>query len=67
MIYRRIFEKECFPVINRGKLWYNLLSASQLSELNAWYTAWLNAPETLEIPKKPEWLNNKLVKQEVLY
>ena len=60
-------EKECFSVINRGKLWYNLLSNSQLNELDTWYRAWLDAPETMVIPNKPVWLNKKLNEQEVLY
>lgn len=46
----------CFPVINRGELWYNRISDSQLDELNRWYEAWLNAPQTLVIPEKPSWL-----------
>jgi hypothetical protein len=48
--------RECFPIINRGQLWYNTLSEAQLVELNAWYRAWLDAPETLIIPEKPLWL-----------
>ena len=48
--------KTCFPVINRGQLWYSKLTPEQLDELSNWYQAWLDATETLEIPKKPEWL-----------
>lgn len=48
--------KECFPIINRGKFWLETLTAEQTAELNAWYRAWLDATETLIIPKKPEWL-----------
>lgn len=48
--------KECFPIINRGKLWYDTLTDEQVNELTAWYEAWLNATETLVIPNKPEWL-----------
>ena len=48
--------KECFPVINRGKLWYETLTEEQIAELDKWYNEWLNATETLIIPKKPEWL-----------
>lgn len=49
-------EVECFPIINRGELWYGNLTSAQKAELSDWYTAWLNAPETLEIPTRPEWL-----------
>ena len=48
--------KECFPVINRGKPWYDTLTDEQKTELTEWYNAWLNATETLVIPKKPEWI-----------
>lgn len=44
---------ECFPIINRGALWYNTLTEDQLKELNTWYLAWLDAPETKNIPEKP--------------
>lgn len=54
---RRQRESECFPIINRGQLWYATLSPEQLTELSNWYTAWLDAPETLTTPKAPEWLN----------
>lgn len=47
---------ECFPIINRGKPWYDTLNEEQKAELNEWYHKWLNATETLVIPKKPEWL-----------
>lgn len=46
----------CFPIINRGKLWYDKLSASQMEELTAWYHAWLNVTDTLAIPEKPSWI-----------
>lgn len=49
-------EIECFPIINRGTLWYSKLTEEQLTELNVWYQAWLDAPATLEIPTKPEWI-----------
>lgn len=49
-------EVECFKVINRGKLWYDTLTSEQLEELNEWYQAWLDAPKTEVIPKKPEWI-----------
>lgn len=54
--YRRRRELECFPIINRGQLWYDTLSEGQLSELKNWYQAWLDGTNTQTIPKKPEWL-----------
>ena len=54
---RKRRELECFPIINRGKLWYDTLTDEQLQELKEWYEAWLNATETLIIPDKPEWLH----------
>jgi hypothetical protein len=53
---RQLREKECYPIINRGTLWYNLLSESQKVELKEWYQAWLDITETLVKPKKPSWL-----------
>lgn len=50
-------ELECFPIINRGLLWYETLTKEQLDELRVWYQAWLDATETLIIPDKPEWLH----------
>lgn len=49
-------EKECFPIINRGQLWYSMLTAAQYTELQTWYQAWLDVTETLVIPEKPSWL-----------
>lgn len=49
-------EKECFPVINRGELWYAKLTEVQKVELSVWYEAWLNAPQTGTVPVKPEWV-----------
>lgn len=49
-------ENECFPIINRGKLWYDLLTEEQIIELNNWYAAWLDVTDTLSVPVKPEWL-----------
>lgn len=54
--YRQRRETECFPFINRGQLWYERLSASQLKELQAWYAAWLNVTNTMVVPEKPAWL-----------
>ena len=53
---RRQREKECFPIINRGQLWYSTLTAVQYSELQVWYQAWLDVTETLVVPEKPGWL-----------
>lgn len=50
-------ESVCFPVINRGKLWYDTLSEAQIQELNQWYSAWLEATDTLIEPSMPTWLN----------
>ncbi len=54
---RRRREVECFPIINRGQLWHDSLTEEQRAELKEWYQAWLNVPETLTVPNKPEWLN----------
>ena len=54
--YRKRREVECFPVINRGRLWYDTLTEDQLSELKTWYQAWLDGTNTQTIPEKPEWL-----------
>lgn len=48
--------QECFPIINRGELWYDTLSDAQYEELKKWYQNWLDVTETLVEPKKPEWL-----------
>ena len=49
-------ETECFPIINRGQLWYDALSEQQIVELKEWYIAWLNVTDTLVIPNKPNWI-----------
>ena len=49
-------EKECFSVINRGQLWYEGVSITQLLELRQWYKAWLNVTETMVVPERPAWL-----------
>ena len=49
-------EKICFPIINRGEMWYSRLSAEQKDELNAWYQAWLDVTNTKVVPETPEWL-----------
>lgn len=50
-------EAECFPVINRGWMWYSSLNLLQWIELKKWYLAWLNVTETLRIPERPMWLD----------
>lgn len=59
-------EKICFPIINRGKLWYDSLTYTQLSELRSWYWQWLNVTETLDVPTTPNWINDKLSEEEIL-
>ena len=49
-------ERICFPVINRGAAWYARLSDEQKEELQAWYQAWLDAPETGIKPETPAWV-----------
>ena len=60
-------KEECFPYINRGRLWYNRLSDVQLSELARWYEDWLDATKTLKIPTKPKWLDKKLNDEDFLW
>lgn len=47
---------ECFPIINRGQLWYESLSNSQRDELKNWYQSWLDVTETQVVPQKPAWI-----------
>ena len=47
---------ECFSIINRGGPWYSRLTLEQADELDAWYAAWLDAPETGQAPEPPGWL-----------
>ena len=47
---------KCFPVINRGLLWYETLTVKQKLELTKWYQAWLDATNTGVMPKKLAWL-----------
>lgn len=65
-VFRKQRETECFPIVNRGKLWYDCLSFEQLAELRKWYEDWLNVTETLVIPIKPKWLKNKIEKEEII-
>ena len=49
-------ETECFPIINRGQLWYDTLNEQQKAELKQWYINWLDVTDTLVVPNKPNWL-----------
>lgn len=60
-------EKECFSIINRGTLWYDTLSVSQLAELKNWYIAWLNVTDTFVIPEKLDWLNDTVQEEEEIW
>ena len=53
---RQLRVSKCFSYINRGQLWYDMLTAGQKAELKEWYISWLDAPATLTIPEPPEWL-----------
>ena len=50
--------RECFSIINRGQIWYTrtVNTVEKLKELTEWYVAWLDAPSTLVVPEKPNWL-----------
>lgn len=50
--------QECFPIVNRGALWYEKLTEAQRQELSEWYEAWLDAPETGVVPTALEWLDS---------
>lgn len=69
-IQRNVIRKSraeiCFPIINRGRLWYDRLTEEQVAELRDWYSAWLDAPDTLIVPKTPEWVNLKTAEEEIL-
>ena len=65
-VLREQREKVCFPIINRGKLWYDCLTPMQLGELKQWYWEWLDVTETLTVPIAPSWLNDKLISEEVI-
>ena len=65
-VFRKQRETECFPIINRGKLWYDCLTSEQLAELKKWYHDWLDVTETLVIPIKPKWLKFKIEKEEII-
>lgn len=48
--------KWVFSIINRGPAWYNSLTEEQKQELQIWYQAWLDSPETLIEPSTPTWI-----------
>ena len=48
----------CFPIINRGQLFYESLNVEQKQELATWYKQWLDAPNTKTEPPIPRWLSN---------
>jgi len=52
---RSLREEICFPIINRGQLWHERLTAEQKSELVKWYDDWLNVTETKTPPPNPRW------------
>ena len=56
--------RRCFPIINRGKLWYERLTNVQQGELREWYQKWLDATETLVVPDDLPWFNKKLLDDE---
>lgn len=53
---RKLREKKCFPIVNRGSLWYEKLTIEQSIELREWYQQWLDVTITFKIPKKPKWI-----------
>lgn len=50
-------EAVCFPIVNRGQVWYNTLTETQRNEIAVWYKAWLDVTETLVPPIMPTWLH----------
>ena len=53
---RKRREIECFPIVNRGNLWYDRLTEDQINELKEWYHAWLDVTDTLVVPEMPDWI-----------
>ena len=51
---------ECFPVVNRGKPWYDRLTPQQQSELDSWYQSWLDVTISHDIPQMPAWIRGGL-------
>ena len=48
--------RECSDLVNRGKLWFDMLDFYQKEQPKAWYVAWLDVTDTQIIPDKPRWL-----------
>lgn len=46
---------ECFKIVDRP-LWLESLTEEQRMIVKQWYQAWLDAPETLVVPEKPEFI-----------
>ena len=55
-VYIRNERKKAFKLIDKSVLWYESLKPKEKTELDKWYKAWLDAPVTMVIPEKPEWL-----------
>ena len=55
--------RECFPIINRGNIWHDMLNAEEKEELGKWYHEWLDATATGVIPDLPSFLdtNGKII------
>lgn len=51
-------EKECFAIINRGQMWYEMLDEMQKQDLRDWYRQWLDVTVTQVVPNKPYWLKD---------
>lgn len=52
-------EAECFAIVNRGAVWYTFAvnTDKRRQQLQAWYEAWLDAPQTGIIPVCPDWIS----------
>lgn len=59
-------KKECFAIVNRGELWYSMLSTEQYVELKNWYMAWLDVTDTLKVPASLPWTNKKLEEENII-
>lgn len=63
---RKLRSEQCFPIVNRGLVWYDTLTNEQIIELTIWYYKWLDVTETLKVPEEPKWLKDKIVQGELL-
>ncbi len=54
---RHLRENECFQIVNRGVVWYNTLTETQLNEINVWYKKWLDVTITKTVPTRPSWIH----------